>query len=176
MNNLIQKVGLKWGLIVAAVSVAFSIIQMSTIGVSVELSLANSLMGLMGFVITIGGAILTMRDYKSQNDGYMTLGEGFKTGMVMFAVSSIISSIYNFINFKFLNPELPEEMLNATMEALENTPNMQEEMLEMMEGFYSVLTSANFQLIGGILGGLLFGAIIAVIVAAIMKKDPPLEV
>ena len=134
MNNLIQKVGVKWGLIVGVASVAVAILQMEAIGISVKLNAASVLMGALGLLITVGGTVLTLRDYRTQNEGYMTLGQGFKTGMVMFAISSVISAIYNWVAFKFLHPNLSEEMVNATMAQLEATPGAQEEMLEMMEG------------------------------------------
>ncbi|MEM7658943.1 MAG: DUF4199 domain-containing protein, partial [Bacteroidota bacterium] len=133
------------------------------------------LMTALGLLVSVGGAVLTLRDYRSQNGGFMTLGQGFKTGMVMFAVSSVLSAIYNWAAFKYIHPNLGEEMVNATMAQLEATPGANEEMLEMMEGMYNFIFSTSFQLIGGILGGLITGAVVAVIVAAIMKKDPPLE-
>jgi hypothetical protein len=128
----------------------------------------------LGLGVAVGVAILVlaMREYKSQNDGFMTLGKAMGLGLLTYIISALIGAVWNLIYGTVINPNYSDELLDKTMMAAESQPGMTDDALNMMEGMYSAMFSPVGLFITGIVSALISGAILSLIVGAIMKKDP----
>ncbi|RMG72650.1 MAG: DUF4199 domain-containing protein [Bacteroidetes bacterium] len=193
----IQKIALKWGLILAGVAIVFSVISAQTMTPD-GVGAIGYVISFLSFVTNIAAGVFAIGNYRGENggyallspedlenpitkffsgwkSGYATLGEGFKTGFFTYAISSVVGSVFSYIYAAFIDPEMPQRMVDMTLSQLESNPAIQDGQISMFENIYGAMFSPVGQLLTGLIGGLIFGAIIALIIAAIMKREAPLD-
>jgi Protein of unknown function (DUF4199) len=73
----------------------------------------------------LGYGIYSGINYRNEIGGYLSFGKAFQHGFVVFAVSALISTIFNILLYTVIDPELPEKITEVAVE------NAQ----KMMEGF-----------------------------------------
>lgn len=170
----IQKIALKWGLILAGIAIVLSVASTQTMSPD-GVGVIGTVISLLSFAAQIAIGVLAVREFRTLNGDAATLGEGFKTGFFTYAISSVISSIFSYINAAFIDPDLPQRMVDMTLGQLEANPAVQEGQMAMFEKIYGAMFSPGGQLLTGLIGGLIIGAIVALIIAAIMKREAPVD-
>lgn len=170
----IQKIALKWGLILAAVGIALSLVSATTLGPDGP-GTVGTLISIASFVLQITIGVLAIREFRTLNGSYATLGEGFKTGFLTYLISSVVGGLFAYINAAFIMPDLSDRMIEATLGQLESNPAMADAQMAMFEKIYGAMFSPVGQLLTALIGGLIFGAILALIIAAIMKREAPVD-
>jgi hypothetical protein len=161
------KVSLKWGIISSMISIVFT-----TIAYNTEIWKQNVWMFIFGI---ISGFVLTyfcLKEFKTQNQGFMTFGEGFGLGVLVSTVSSILSMTLDFIYKKFLDESLNQKILNFTEESLEARGTSPEQMEEILKKTIEFQNSG-LAFLFGILFLIFIGAIISLLVSAILYKNKP---
>lgn len=166
----IGSLGMRNGVILGMIATVISIGMIATD--SSTNTVISTVSGIGSFVIGIGFMVYTINTYKQTSGGYVTFGEGFKGSFLVMFISSIISSVMQYVYLSFIDTEATDRMKAVAEEQLLQDPNMTEEALEMSMSMMEYIYSPNFMLIGGIVGSAIITAIIALIVAAIMKKEP----
>lgn len=136
--------------------------------------------GLIMFGLSLGLVIYFGIQYRNaDHGGFLSYGEAYKHGFIVFAVGGAIGSVFNILLFNVIDPDLPQVLTQATidqtyammqafgapesaldeqMEALENDIPKQFSPLGTLKGY-------GFALIGY--------AVLALISAAIVKKKQP---
>jgi len=153
------------GLILSAISIAFSII------VYIFNLYEMSALSFVNYIILIGGLTYGAILYSNQNDHNVTFGNLFAHGFKTTAVVIVITTIYTFIAFKLLFPDMIDKILDMSRKQMEKNPKMTDEMIEqamtMTKKFFMP-----FAIGGTILGTGFMGAIASLIGAGIAKKNP----
>ncbi len=165
-----RQLGIKYGLILGLIS---SVV--AAVNYSAKLfanSAATTGMTVLSFVILICGFVLACREFKAQNEGFMTLGQGFMTGFWASIISSIISAVFTYVWLTFIDPAVMDAIKDNAVAGMAKQ-GLDEEQIEQSLSMMGFMFSPIFTVGAALIGGPIFGAIIAVIVAAIMKKDPP---
>lgn len=164
----IPSIGLRWGLILGVASAAYSVV------LDLTGQIGNQVLGYVGMLFTLGAVILAIRQFKRLNLGFVTLGQGFRTGFFTAVIGGTISSVLGAI-YLLVDPGVKTRLFEATRLALEeqaaNNPQITDEFIEMQMGIMENMMAPYISIPLGILGSAFLGAIIAVIVAAIMRKD-----
>lgn len=161
------RIAMKWGIISGLLSIFLFILMYNT-----SLWKYTWLSGIIGLGLTIVILYLTLNDFKKQNSGFMTLGEGFGLGMLAVAVSAVISTLFQLVYVKFIDTSFYEKQANMLEEQyLEK--GLPEEQIEMMLDQMEKFNNSGLTFVFGIFAALIFGAIISIILAAILKKNPP---
>lgn len=158
-------VGIKYGILSAVISIVYTLLLYVT-----NLFL-NSSLGLLSTVITVVLLVMACREYKGNNEGFMTLGEGFKLNMLIIVISTIPSVLFNYVYTKYIDSTIFDTMKDFQRTQLE-TQGMSDEQIEQATSMMSSFMTPEFILMSGLGGGLVIGAIIAIIVAVAMKKVP----
>ena len=115
---------------------------------------------------------LGIREVRQQQNGFITFGKGFSTGMVVSVIGAAISAVCSYLYFTVINPgfmtyikmKQEEEMLKRGMSDADI-----EKISGNMEFWTSPVAMAGFALLGMILIGL----VISLICAGILKKEDP---
>lgn len=171
MNNgvSIQPYAVRNGLILGVISVAI------TIGLYISDEFLNPSMSWVtwgvSLAITIFFMVQTFNAFKASNEGYMSLGEGFKGGFIMMLVSSLISTAVNYVYMTIVDPTVLSRSMEQQRETMLQNPNMTEEQVDQAMSMASSFTTPEITAVIGIIGALFIGAIISLIMAAILKKD-----
>jgi hypothetical protein len=160
------RIGLKYALIYAAISVGLSFVidrtdqTMSTVS------------GLIQLVIFCAFAILAYRDYKQEGDGFMDFGEGFKIGMNMVLISMAVTIPFTYLYFAVIAPEELDRMREAQIMQFEEQ-GLSDAEIESAMGIAEMFMTPGAITVMAIIFGLLFSLIAVLILSAIAKKARP---
>ncbi|RYF55409.1 MAG: DUF4199 domain-containing protein [Cytophagaceae bacterium] len=160
---------LKWGGITGIALIVYSTV-LYTIG-----GMANVWLTSFVYVIIVVGLVLGIREYRTLNGGFLSIGEGVSLGALLTAVSGILSSAYSVIYTTLIDPGVREQMQNQARVKLEEQGNLTDEQIEQSLEIMQKFQTPGFLFILGILGSILVGVIFSLIISAIMrrKKDHP---
>lgn len=162
------RTALKWGVISGIASMIFSTI------IYVTGQITNSWLSSLGFIITIVAMVLAMKDFRSQNEGFMKYGQGLGIGTLMSGIAGFIGSVFGYIYMQFIDPTLRQQILDKSREDME-AKGMDDVQIEMAMQMAAKFSSPGITFAFGVIGSVIVGFIIALIVSAIMKKDKPFE-
>lgn len=163
-------VGMQYGLIAGVVMIIYSMILQLT-GLALESWAAWISYIFLAVIIYLGH-----NKFKEGSDGFMTFGQGLGIGFWISLVGGLISSVFSFIYFTFIDSSFIDQMMEKARYDMEEAGNS-EAQIEMAMEWTSKIMSPGGLFIMGIVGILFMGFIISLIVSAITKKtNPQLEV
>ena len=175
-RQTITQHGLKWGLIYGLAGIIlYTLVYAINRGYLVSFGV-----GAFMLLVSILLLIYPIYLYRKENGGLLTFKDAFLLSILIFAGSSLLSTIYQFMLYNVIDPTLPEFIKNST---IEKTVAMMEKFgadQEAVDKTLEELNNQDFNFSGSRLGqsyllGLLFGAFISLIVAAIFRKQPKPE-
>ncbi len=160
------RIALKWGLIIGLISVV--------------LSTASSMTDLwkqgwaawLAYLIIAGGIVMALKEFKEANSGFLNFGQALGLGTLTTAVMSLISGLYGTIYFNFIDPTMPEKMMNHQRDKMSEQGLSDEQIEQAMEITAKFMTPSMIFLLT-IFIYILAGFIFSLIIGAIMKKSKP---
>ena len=168
----------KWGLITGMVYVAFSLVS-NLLGVQQgaggNLGL-GMLIGLLQFITTFFTIFLGVKETRNEDlGGYLTLSQGFKTGLKIAFIASLMAGVFTMIYMQFIDPEMADRMMSAS-EAQMDEMNVPEERRETSLKWTGYMT--NPFIMGGfmIVWITFWGMLKGLVAGLILKKDPPITI
>jgi len=173
---------IKWGLYYGLAGIAFSIIAYF---VSRDMLFGNGVAMGIGLALAIGAIVMAMKEVRTEQEGYLGFGEAMKVGLGVFVLGTLLSSLFQWVLFNFLDTSLIEASKEYTIEAartmsekMGNMMSLPEEQMEEMvaQTEEQVANMGNPMSLGMIvqswlLGSLIGGLPLSLIIAAIMKKS-----
>ena len=139
--------------------------------------LLNYVGTIIGFVVLIYFMYMAGKEARELSGGYIDFGEIFKYLFITFVVMSLITALFNYVLFNFIDSSLLDRQKELAIKAAEKMATMiggedaLDEITDTIEDqdFSYTIGKA----IQGWIFGMIFGAIIAAIQGAIMKKRDP---
>ncbi len=129
----------------------------------------------LGFIITIVVLWLGIKAVREESPGkYMSYGKGVGTGTLISLFSGLMSAVYTFIHFKFVNTQFVDfnmELIRAKWEQA----GMGADQMEKAEGFTRMFMGPVAMAIMTPIMAVFFGLILSLIIAAILKRPAPPE-
>lgn len=156
----------KWGLVSAVLSSIWATIMYST-----ELW-KNTAFGFVGFIFLIAVLYLAFKEYKSNNEGFMSLGQAVGLGTLLGAVSGVIGSIFNYVYMNFIDSSYIGKML-AFQEEKMIEQGLPDESIEMALGMTEKMTTGGLSFLFGVIFAIIAALILSLIIGAIMQKKKP---
>lgn len=160
------KVSLKWGLIAGIASIVFMTILYVT--GAWKITWLTSIT----YLILVGAFVLSMKEYKESNKGYMTYGQGLGIGMFISAITGILSAGYGNIYMQFIDTTFRSQMLDFQVEKLEEQ-GLPDESIEKAIETFEKFSSPGLTFLFGVIGVLFVGFLLSLVVSAVMKKNKP---
>ena len=174
MNELIKKQAVKFGLIIAAISI-FSMMMIYAIDIALMVSWISIVVSfLISMIITVIGVI----SVKKIQQGFISFKEAFVTYFLISLVSILIYNAFNILLFNVIDPDLKTEIkeitIQKTEQMLENFNTPEDAIEQALDKIRETDQFSMWKTIQNIFIALLFYAIIGLIVAAIVKRkhDP----
>ena len=169
-NGTIKSVVINYGLLLGGVTVAFSL-MLFLMDMHIE---QGSLQSIVNLILTVGAIVFGQLAFKNGNQGFLSLGEGFKIGLGICLVGSIISIIYGIFQMTVLDPETMTKVMEYSIDqAIQQNPELTDEMIEAIEGSIEFFTSPSMIAVFGLGLALFFGSIISLITGLALKKNKP---
>ena len=156
------RVALKAGLITGLVMTVYSTI-LNMAGFT-----QSSPLHYLTFLMLIGGLVYGMRDFKEQNGGYMTYGQGLGVGTLTSAVAGLLSSLVSTFYIKFVDPSVLQRTMDEQRIQLEERGMSDTQIDQAMKLAESM---SGFSFLFATLAVAFFGFLLSLVVAAIVKRD-----
>ncbi|MDO4783068.1 MAG: DUF4199 domain-containing protein [Capnocytophaga felis] len=166
-KDIMLKNGLYLGLAIVLVNVVMYASGMIYNGNTVVGILSSVLkFGLMVFFIVLG-----IKQFRTQNSGFLMLGQALKVGVGIALVMAIIEVLYSLIFTTVIEPDFFDKMLEVQKAAMiEANPNLTEQQLDGAIEMSRKFTSPVFTLPISIVWNLFLGLVISLIAGAVMQK------
>ncbi len=103
--------------------------------------------------------------------GFAKFGQIFVMALVIGIISSIITTIYSYVLYTFIDPELIDKIKLVAEEKMMNNPRIPENMLDDMIERMAKNFEPKRMLTMGLIFGIVGNAIIGLILAAFIKKE-----
>ncbi len=161
------KYALNFGILLGVVGIVFALMLYSldmhyqggfaVIGVSIVLSLAAIVIGMMQF--------------KKANNGFMSMGQAMKIGVGICLIGGIIGILFNQVLANIIDPEMMNKAMEFQKEQLlantKMTPAQADAQMEMGKKF----STPSMQIMFGLIWVVVTGFIFSLIPALILKKN-----
>lgn len=167
----------RWGLILAGVSIFLTVlIYIVDYSIMVQLKFLG-----LSLLIYLGLTIYAGINYRSTLGGFISYGKAFQHGFLVLAISGLVGTIFAFILYNLIDPELPQKLVDASVE---NARAMMEKFGAPEDTIDPALEKARidaadrFTIIGQVKGyliALIFSAIMSLITSIFVKKNQPVE-
>ena len=130
-------------------------------------------------VVAIGFVIYAGINYRNSIGGYIPYGKAFTHGLLVFAVSGLISTVFNILLYQVIDPELPQNLSDAiianTEASMANWGAPQESIDEAIAKMKEDMPN-NFTIVGLLWGyckTLIGYAILSLITGLVVRKNQP---
>ena len=124
-------------------------------------------------VINIVVLVLGIKAVREENEGkYLTYGQGVGAGTVISLFSGLMSGVYAYIHFKFVNPNFFDYQLTMMREKWAEK-GLGENQMEQAEAMFRKFSSPVVYAITTPIIVVCIGVIISLIAAAFLKRNPP---
>jgi hypothetical protein len=134
--------------------------------------MGNKVFSLLGYVLYPVFIFLGIKYYKDkENGGFLKYGTGLGVGVLTSVVSGVVSALFTYVFFTFIDPAKHTELI-AIVQEKQLQGGVSEAQLEQMGGIMSKMMSPLMMSVFVIIGTLFWGFIFSLIIAAILKKDP----
>lgn len=129
----------------------------------------------LGFIITIIVLYLGIKAVREESPGkYMGYGKAVGTGVLISLFSGLMSAVYTFIHFKFVNTEFVDYNMELVRAKWEQA-GMGADQMEKAEGFTRMFMGPVSMAIMTPIMAVFFGLILSLIIAIFLKRPAPPE-
>ena len=170
-------IALRNGILLGLASVAFTVLLYVTDFLYTDNTLLAIITWLINIAISVVFIVMAVEQYKKANEGFLSIGEAIKVGVLVAVIAGVIGAIYQVIYTTVIDPNYYEKVVEVAMKKMSGiTSNFTEEQMEefqdkMYASKPSIASSFSLSIVFSAIGGL----IISAIVGAIKKKERPMS-
>jgi hypothetical protein len=159
-------VGLRYGLIIGFILVLYSLLLYLT-----ELN-ENTVLSWLGGIILFAGIVLAYKQFRQENMGFMSYGQGLGIGTVLGAVVGLLSGIFIAVYTKFIDPTIMQKAMDKQVEQMESR-GLSDAQIEQSLEYANMFSGPVAMILMSILVYLIGAFFLSLIIAAIMKRSRP---
>lgn len=160
------KIALKWGAIAGVTTIIYQTILFTT-GLN-----RNQSLSYVTLVFTIGGLYLALAEYKRENGGYLSIGEGVGLGVLAATIMGLLSSTYSIIYMTYIDTTIMQQSMEIARQQMEDQGNMTDSQIDQAMEISQKFATPGFIFLAAVIWSALSGAILSLIIAAIMRREP----
>ncbi len=134
--------------------------------------------GIISYLALLVIIIYGLKIYRDELlSGYLKYGRALGFGVLVSLFAGILSGLYSFIFFKYINPDIIHELIiEAEQSILEASPGISDRELDMaMSLTKRIFLNPYFFFVSSVFSTTFFGTIFSLIAAAVFKKDQPVD-
>jgi hypothetical protein len=162
---------LNTALLISLISIASSILT-TMVFKPTDKSMVSMIVSIVIFAISIAVLFQGMNNYRNTElEGYMPFSRGLGYAVLVGIVVGIVSAIFTYILYKFINPGLITEMTNLQYAEMEKRGLSQED-IEKAQSMMGWAKSPGFIAIMALFGSVMIYFVVGLICSAILKRWP----
>ncbi|MFD2246979.1 DUF4199 domain-containing protein [Pontibacter ruber] len=162
----VTSVALKYGFVGALVSIVYTAVLM------IAGAGTNKWLGGLGYLILIVAIFVAMQQYKKQNAGFMSYGQGLGIGTLVSLIFGLLGGLFMFVYTTFIDPNYMAGIMDQQRMELEERGFSDEQIdqaMAMGESFQGPVMT----ILSALIGYVIIGFILSLIISAIMKNKRP---
>ena len=165
-NQGLWKTSVIYGLYYALISIALTVVFYAT-G-----NMASTASQWLGVIVMIAAIVIIQIAYRKSLGGWMTYGQGLSIGLVSMVCASVIIAIFTFVLYKFIDPDLINQIRMMTEEKLYQQ-GMADDQISTTLAFTEKFQTPAIISVMVIVNLAFMGLIISAITAIFTKKQAP---
>lgn len=131
----------------------------------------NRSIGWILWIVIIIGLFLGIKSYRDKYlNGFITYGQSLGAGVIIMLYYSIITAVFTYVLYKFIDPNLTEKMLALTEEQLVER-GMAEGMIEQSMEMQKKILTPLVMSVSSIFGGVFIGTVLSLIISLFTKRE-----
>jgi hypothetical protein len=158
----VRSVGLKYGAILAIVSIVFFLILTLS-----GLNAFDNTWNWIGMIFSIAILVLAHKNFKDEGDGFMAYGQGVGIGFWISLVSVIVAGLFTYTYATIIDPATMDTFYEKQYEGMQEK-GMPEEQIEIAVSWTKKLFWPLYAFFG-----VFFGVLVALIVTIFTQKKSP---
>jgi len=168
----------RWGLILGGVSVLLTLLINTLLGP--DWPVRNFFLSmLLNLVLMATILILGINEKKAQQEGFLTYGESFLEGVIIFSIASILTISFNAIYNYVIAPDSIEIVKQASIEVTEQWMEKAGASSKDINKAIRQIENQDFgfnivSILKQLLGSVIFGAFICAIISIFTRKKRPM--
>ena len=132
---------------------------------------------IISFAVFIAVVFFGIKAYKTENGGFLSIGEAIKVAVGIALIAGIISAIWAFLLSTYIEPTYFAQMAEVQREQMiARFPEMTDQQLDNAAEMNSTFMKPWFTFSVTIVSNLLFGLLAGLVAGLIMKQKRPYEV
>lgn len=161
-------VALRYGLLTGLVSIICAFI-LYTSGQE-----TNTALGYASLIIPIVvGIVLAHKEYKKQQSGFMSYGQGVGIGTLLSVVSGLLGAIFTYVYREFIDPTMAQRTMDQMRAKFEAAGNMSEAQIDNALAMSQKFSTGPISIGLAVLVFAIFGLLLSLIISAITKHNRP---
>lgn len=173
MNNAVKSAASKYGPIIAAIGITYTLLAYL---IDMKL-MVNMWAGISLWVINFILLIISVRAAKKMMDGFISFKNAFSTFLLTFVLSSLLTTVFAILLFGVVDTDAADQLQELTIETsvsfMEKLGTPESEIEKQVAAMEENNQFSALSQVKGFFMGIVFYAILGLIVAAVMKKDKP---
>ena len=166
----IKKIALNYGVLLALLSIGLQVISY-VLDVHID---RPWWLTVLQTLISVGVLVMGIKAYKTENSGFLTIGQALKAGVAISLIAGIIAVVFNYIFMNYIDPDFIQKTLDFTQQQMiESNPNMAQKDIDMAMDMSAKFMSPLWMSAFALIATMFFGFIISLIAGVIMKRNPP---
>ena len=155
--------------------IGFALIIYSILLYIADLSLSRGL-GYLSYVIIIAGLYIGIKKFRENEPSEaIKYSKALGVGVLICVFLGFIGSVFTYLQFRFIDPDLVNKILEMTEEKLLDK-GLSEDMIEMQSEFMMKFMSPGIMALSSFISYIFMGTVFSLILAAFLKKEPnPVE-
>ena len=94
----------------------------------------GSLQSIVNLVLTVGAVVFGQLAFKKANEGFISLGQGFKIGLGICVLGSVIGTVYGILQMTILDPDTMTKVMEYSIDqAIEQNPELTDEVIDAID-------------------------------------------
>ncbi len=164
-----KSIMINYGLILGVLTILVNVIAYMANGIEMERPFWEKA---LGWVVFIGVIFMAIIKFREANNGNLKLGQAIKTGLGVALIGGLITGIYVFVFFNYIEPTALDSIMEMTQEKmLEQNPDMTDEQMDMALKMTKMFMSPTAMIFMTIIGNLIMGLIVSLIAGLILKRE-----
>jgi hypothetical protein len=129
--------------------------------------------GVWSLLLAVTVAYLCLREYREQNDGFISYGQGLGLSTLLGAIAGLVSGGFNYIYIEFIDNSVIQRQMDLAREKMEDQ-GLSASQIQSAEEVTRLFMNPGMQFVIVVLTSLLFNFLLGLIVSAVVKREKPI--
>ncbi|MFM6942820.1 MAG: DUF4199 domain-containing protein [Aquirufa sp.] len=128
--------------------------------------------GIWSLVLSVTVSYLCLREYREQNEGFMSYGQGLGLATLLGAISGLVAGGFNYIYIQFIDNSVIQRQMDIARERMEDQ-GMSASQIQSAEEMTSMFMNPGMQFVIVVIMSIIFNFFLGLIVSAVVKREKP---